>query len=597
MNNLLKNLFIISLISIGLKLSAQTLHYNLSFPAPHTHYVEVELVVENSSADKIQVKMPVWTPGSYLVREFARHIDKIEAFDSENKPLTITKIDKNTWLVDTENIQKFRLLYKVYAFELSVRTSFIDQSHAYLNLASILVFLKGLKDQPVTLTFKPYKDWKNISTTLGLVNGDKWQRKAANYDLLIDSPVEIGNHEIINFKAANIPHNLAIYGRNNLDKDKAIKDMKVIIEESTAIFGENPCPNYLFILINTPDLRGGLEHLYSTSLIYKGLNYASDNGYTNWLSLVAHEYFHLWNVKRLRPKALGPFDYNTENYTNLLWFAEGFTSYYDNLILKRGRLISKQAYLDILENDINRLENISGNKVQSVAEASFDAWIKYYRRDENSNNTTVSYYLKGSILALLLDLSIIDRSNGEANLDDLMRELYKTYYKAKKRGFTADEFKRTAQKFVHINMDDFMHDYVFGTKPIDYQSFFKIVGVDIDTETYNILSLGLSYKEKHDRLTVTQVERGSPAYEAGINVHDEIIAVDDWRCDQKFLDNYWQIKSQRADENIKFLLSRQKNILTLEFPFKPEAQTDYSLSFYSSQLSPKQTKACAKWLD
>lgn len=596
LNNLFKTTLYLCLTLLFSKLAAQSLHYTIGFPEPHTHYAEVELEVDNFSQSQAEIKIPVWTPGSYLIREFARHIDKIEVFDTNNKPLPIRKIDKNTWLIETANTPKYRVVYKIYAYEMSVRTSFIDQSHAYLNPASVLVYIKSLKDLPATLTFKPFESWQNISTSLPTVNNDKWQRRAANYDLLVDSPIEIGNHKIIDFQAANIPHTLAIYGKNNLNTEQAVKDMQVIIEESTAVFGENPCPNYLFILLNTPNLRGGLEHLYSTSLIYKGFSYHTN--YTNWLSLVAHEYFHLWNVKRLRPKPLGPFNYNTENYTTLLWFAEGITSYYDNLLLARGNLMSSDNYLQIIENDLNRLVHTPGNRVQSVAEASFDAWIKYYRRNENSNNTTISYYLKGSILALLLDLAIIAKSDGRYNLDNLMRQLYQTYYKVEKRGFIPEEFKTTAQKFVNLDMDDFMNNYVSGTKPIDYQRFFEVVGVRVEEAKYSILSLGLSYKEEDGHLTVTEVKRGSPAYKAGINVNDEIIATDDLRSDKQFLNNYFKIKGGTNDTTIKFLLSRQNNIMTIEFPYRPQTQINYDLEFtFGTKLSPKQKRARAKWLE
>ncbi len=574
---------------------AQSLTYTLDFPEPHTHYVRVSLNVENYSKDKVYFKLPTWTPGSYLIREYARHIDRVRAFDSNNTPLTIEKVDKNTWLLDPKGNSDYKIDYQVYAYELTVRTSFIDDSHAYLNPASICLYVEGLEDMPLTLNINPYKNWKVISTTLDVVGDDKWKRKSKNYDILVDSPIEIGNHEELNFDAAGIPHTLAIYGKHNLDLAKAVKDIQLIVEEAVKVFGKHPCDKYLFILLNTPNSRGGLEHLYSTSLIYKGFSYNNKTAYQNWLGLVAHEYFHLWNVKRLRPKPLGPFDYNKENYTTQLWIAEGFTSYYDNLLLKRSQLISSDNYLSLLGHDITNLENTPGQAVQSVAEASFDAWIKYYRRNENSNNTTISYYLKGSILTLLLDLTIIKNTKGKNNLDDLLRYLYQKYVETEKRGFTPEEFKKAAEKIAGTDLTEFIDNFIYNTQPLDYKDLFESVGVNfVETKTYKS-DLGLTLKEKYGHLIIKNIKSTTPAYNFGLNVNDEIIAINGLRCDKDFFFDY--LENQEDGKNMRILISRGQNILTIDIPFKKTLFKTYTLHLDDPEkLDSKQKKGLGKWL-
>jgi len=307
---------ILSLILLTKVFSAPALTYTISFSEPHTHYTEVKMIIEGFKGKELNLKIPVWAPGSYLVREFARNVEDFKV-NQNGKDVSAEKIDKNTWNIKSNGNGAVEINYKVYANELSVRTSFVNDQHAYLNGSSIFMYVDGLKDLGSTLIIKPYKDWKQIST--GLKSGkDKWELLANNYDQLADSPIEIGNQKIFDFTAAGTLHHVAMFGEANYNEDSLKKDMARIVEGATAVFGENPNKEYTFIVHNITIPSGGLEHLNSTTLEVNRWTYTPKKNYNDFLSLVAHEYFHLWNVKRLRPVQLDPFYYDKENYTTLL---------------------------------------------------------------------------------------------------------------------------------------------------------------------------------------------------------------------------------------------------------------------------------------
>src|SRR5690606_38951696 len=338
----------------------------LSFKEPQAHYVEVRMELSGFKEKYLDLKMPVWAPGSYLVREFPKNVESFSAESESKKELASHKIDKNTWRVETESENKIIVNYRVYAFEISVRTSFIDASHAFLSPTGIFMYVDDLIKQPVEVKVKPYEGWTKISTGLEAVGGKANTFHASDFDILFDSPIEVGNQNIFEFEAAGVKHEVAMVGEGNYDEEQLKRDMTRIIEDETKVFGVNPNKRYVFIVHNYASGGGGLEHLNSTVLGASRFNYQNPNGYLNFLGLVAHEYFHVWNIKRLRPEALGPFNYNKENYTTNLWVSEGFTAYYDNLMLRRGGFYNEADYLKVLAADIEAVENRGGNLVQSL---------------------------------------------------------------------------------------------------------------------------------------------------------------------------------------------------------------------------------------
>lgn len=515
------------------QLAAVDINYTLSMPKPQTHYFEVEMTLSNvnqpyvTKGGYVEFKMPVWTPGSYLIREYAKNVEGFTA-SNQHSPLKWEKVNKNTWRVFTNGSNILRIRYSVYAYELSVRTSFLDESHGYLNGASIFVYVNALKNVPATLTIVPFKEWKVVSTGLPKSKSGEFVYDIPNYDILVDSPIEIGNHRVLKFEALGIPHYVAMYGEASYEGEKVTSQMKKVVETAAKVVGEHPCKDYTFIVHNIGRGGGGLEHLNSTTLQVSRNAYKSDFGMTSFLSLTAHEYFHLWNVKRIRPKALGPFDYENENYTHLLWVAEGFTTFYQSYLLRRAGITTPEAYLNTFGNEIASLENTPGQRVQSVAESSWDAWIKYYRQNENSKNSIISYYEKGAIVGALLNLAILNETKGKKNLDDVMRLLWNEYYKKQMRGFTDDEMQKAVETVAGKSMEDFFQKYIWGTDVIDYNAFLKPVGCQLavsqnTTEGY----IGADSRVTEGKLIITSVLRDSPAYNDGLNVNDEIVAIND----------------------------------------------------------------------
>ena len=497
--------------------------YTVTFPEAQAHYADIEMNISRLAQVSLDLKMPVWTPGSYLVREFAKNLESFSAASS-GKTIPFVKTRKNIWHINTTGISAVKVRYRVYAFEISVRTAFIDLSHAFLSTSGMFLYPDGMLHNPSTIHIVPYKVWDKVSTSLEMVKNDPFTRTAPNYDILFDSPIEVGNQDIFGFDAAGVKYEVAMYGGGNYDKERLKKDMAHIAELETAIYGENPNKHYTFIVHNYLKNGGGLEHLSSTVLGASRNSYNTEAGYQNFLSLVSHEHFHLWNVKRLRPIALGPFDYDNENYTTDLWIAEGFTAYFDNLIVRRTQLYSPENYLGVLAADINIVENSQGAKVQPLSQASYDAWIKAYRPDENSANTSISYYNKGSVAAMLLDLEIINDSKTKYSLDDVMKYMYNQYYKTLHRGYTDTEFKQGLEKFAGKKLDDFYAKYINGLDAINYNQYLGYAGykpVD-ELAATNTPTLGIKGTNALNFIKVTGVSRGSAGWVDGINVNDEI---------------------------------------------------------------------------
>lgn len=586
-------LFLLVLLCGFFPAKADEINYTLSMSEPHTHYFEVDMEVDGLRQRYTDLKMPVWAPGSYLVREFAKGVEGFKAEDADGTSLKVEKINKNTWRVYNSRAD-FTASYKVYSYEMSVRTSFLDATHGYLNGTSIFMYVDGEKDQEATLKVEPYEGWSKVSTALEPVSGQKFTFKAPNYDKLADSPIEIGNHETFEFEAAGVKHTVAMYGEGNYEVEKLKTDMAKVVEACTDVFGENPNDNYLFIIHNLTRGSGGLEHLNSTTLQVNRWTYQG-SAYTGFLSLVAHEYFHLWNVKRLRPEALGPFNYDEENYTHLLWVMEGFTSYYDELLLSRADIKDDEYYVNKLAGGISYVENQPGNRVQPVAMASFDAWIKAYRPNENSYNTTISYYSKGALIASMLDLQIIENTQGEKNLDDVMQYLYKEYYKKEGRGVTNEEVQQAVERVAGKDMDEFFNKYIWDTETIDYQKYLDYVGLElIDRNAGNQEAyLGTFNREDGGRLIVRTVPRNTAAYKGGLNVDDEIIAADGFRVDADELNKIVGMK--QPGDDIVLTISRDNIVQEITITLEENKRMSYTIQKVSNPTD-EQKKLYEQWV-
>jgi len=523
--------------------------------------------------EKAELKMPVWTPGSYLIREYARHVEDFAANDTSGNALTWQKTNKNTWQIDTKGAKEIVIKYNVYANELTVRTNELNADHAFFNNAALLMFPKDQLNASSTVKVVPFGNWK-VATGLPKVVGQQNAFRAENFDVLYDSPFEVGDFKEISFDVRGKPHRYVVEGEGNYDLQKIAVDTAKIIEESYKIFGDLPYDDYLFIL----NLRGGggLEHLNSTALQWNKFGFKPESRYRDFLTLVAHEYFHLWNVKRIKPDALGPFDYENENYTKLLWVAEGGTAYYEGLLMQRAGLMSDKDFLASKATQIQALRSRPGRLETSLETASFDAWIKYYRPDENAINNQISYYDKGEVVNFLLDIEIRKASNGAKSLDDVMRYLYAEFAK-KNKNYAPEDFQKIAEMMAGKSLNDFFAKYVRGTQDIDYNSNLSSVGLRLSTgESDNKTAyLGANFRQDGDKLIVTSLPNDTPAYEQGLNANDQIVAVDGIRASQTFLTTY--LNEKRPADKIRFTVFRFDELRDIEITLGGRAKPDFKI--------------------
>lgn len=593
MLNLKLKSFVLSLgiFFFSYSLLASPLSHLIKMPEPQTHYFEITTTVDLSNVSYkksfVDFKMAAWTPGSYLIREFAKNLEAVKA-EANGKPISISKINKNTWRVALgAATKKIQVSYRVYAFELSVRTSFLDDSHGYINPASVLLYVNDFANLPQDINIEPYKNFKVVSTALK--GTGKFTYQAKNLDELIDSPIEIGNHKVWDFKVNGIPHQIAFYGTTKVDSVKFLADVTKVCEEAQKVVGEHPCDHYLFIMHNIGRGTGGLEHLYSTTCSVSRSAYESERGYQGVLSLLAHEYFHLWNVKRIRPKSLGPFDYENENYTHNLWLSEGMTSYYSGVILQRMGKISNQDYANRIAAEISSVENTPGSHLESAADASWDAWIKYYRPNENSRNQTVSYYDKGSLLGYVLNAWIIKSTQGQKCMDDVFKHLYQAYYKKLNRGFTDAELEDAFSKVAGTSAKPLFESYVYGVQTPDYQNLFNEFGFTWSNtnEGKSIPYVGFTAVAGK----IVSVYRGASAYVYGLNVGDEIVSAN--KANFEGLDKL--LADKKVGDTILFSVKRDGLERTFVVPVQQSPMLAFSLTDQKT-LNENQKKLRLKWL-
>jgi predicted metalloprotease with PDZ domain len=537
----------------------------------------VKIDVQENTAAAQEFKLPVWTPGSYLVREFSKNLNQVRAIDAQGKELAVKKKTKNAWEVQCNGATSYTVFYEVYAFELSVRTPFLDNTHGFVAGAGVFMYTEETRYQNGILHIHPHASFKKISTALVIADFKSEPSDQTflfeDYDQLVDSPIEIGNQQEFSFMAAGVRHRVAMYGEANYNTPDLQRDMAKVVESATAVFGSNPNQDYLFIVHNVKDGQGGLEHKNSCVLSVSRWSYTGSN-YLGFINLVAHEYFHLWNVKRIRPIELGPFNYDQECYTSLLWVMEGITSYYDELLLLRAGFYTKADFLNKLQSQINYVEGSPGSRVQPVAHASFDAWIKAYRPNENSSNTTMTYYSRGAVIGAVLDAYLIQRSKGRKGLDGFMQLLYQKYALDLKRGFSELEFEQELTNYCGEDMHAFFTQYVNGTAIIPYQKYFEPMGLKVTDQTSVLTNFGAAL-EPGNVLKVRTVRSGSAAEDAGISVGDEIIGCDGFRIDKAGLENKYN--NLQPGVSMELLLSRDGKLFSTKLVMKTYAKPQFSL--------------------
>ena len=570
-----------------------TMAFTVSMERPNTHYYHVDFKCEGLKGETQEFKMPVWTPGFYQVMNYSRNVLNFRAEDGAGNPLAWEKTAKNAWRVKSGRSSSVTVSYDVYAFTRFVAESYLDDEMGFISPTGVFMHVAGRIQQPVTVTVKPYQGWKQVSTGLDPVEGKCNTFFASDFDVLYDCPILLGNQEILTFEVKGIPHIFAVDDLGTFDREKFVADHKRMVEAAVAVIGEIPYSHYAFLVIGPGG--GGLEHANSTALTLNPSSLNDPAGYRRWLRFVAHEFFHLYNVKRIRPVALGPFDYDRENYTRLLWVSEGFTLYYEDLILKRAGLITREDVFEAARSNIANYENIPGHRFQSAAEASFDTWLHSFGRGDNAANTTISYYDKGAALGMLLDFKIRAETQNRRSLDDVMRALYQEYYKEKKRGFTDCEFRALCERIAGCPLAEIFEVYVSTTKDIDYARYLAYAGLAIDIQPKEAAGayLGVSTREREGKLIISGVVWDSPAMHAGFSAEDEIIAIDGIRVNARTMDE--ALRQKKPADKIRILISRRDAVREIEVILGKRQDRRFAIKPVADR-TPLQSEILRSWL-
>ena len=520
-------------------------------PDPKAHQWHITLKFQNPSDSSVVLKLPNWVPGSYLIRDFSRHIITISA-ECDGQPAALSQTAKNIWQTSPKS-GHWVIRYTAYAFDLSVRSSFLDTNRGFFDGSCLFFSIEGRLKDTHSLSFNDLpKEWR-IATSMPTTGSNTFQ--TASYHDLIDHPIELGNIEFLDFEAGGIPHRIALSGHHpDFDRDRLVSDIRKICETELAMF-PSPAPftHYLFLLHVGDNIYGGLEHISSTALLADrhslpphGMTEAND-AYTQLLGLFSHEYFHAWNVKSIKPAAFAPYDLDRENYTEQLWAFEGITSYYDDLFLARSRTIAPEAYLRLLAQSITRVQQTKGRLKQSLVESSFTAWNKFYKQDENSPNAIVSYYQKGALAALCLDLAIRSKSSGRHTLDSVMQQHYRDWLETR-QGIPEKQWQARCQAFTGLDLEDFFQTTLYTTADLPLAELLATIGIGLQwqaqprshggaflseppTETPAPASdFGARFKQNSDHATLTHVFNGGSAENAALCPQDKIIAVNGYAC-------------------------------------------------------------------
>jgi predicted metalloprotease with PDZ domain len=571
----------------------EPIRYNVSFPAPHTHYVEVEASFPTEGRPQIDLMMAVWTPGSYLIREYARHVEALTAADPSRAPLAIEKTRKNRWRVATKGARTVWVRYRVYAHEMSVRTNWVDEEFALINGAPTFI----------TLLESPSRRRHEVSVVLprawtrsvsGMAPGvAENSYTAPDYDALVDSPIVAGSPSVYEFSVSGRPHYLVNFRERGVwNGSQAVQDLAKLAGTIARFWGELPFDRFYFFNI-IGSQKNGLEHRNSTVMNIPLDATSTRAGYLDWLSLASHEYFHAWNGKRLRPVELGPFDYENETYTRSLWFVEGLTDYYADLFLVRAGIATRDEYLDALSAQIRSLHTTPGRLEQSVEAASYDTWIKYYRADENTPNTAISYYVKGAVIGFLLDAHVRRLTDGGKSLDDVMRDMYGRF--SGERGFSSGDVHTAVAESVGPVHARAMHAWMTRaletTNELDYTDAMAWFGLRMTPPPAAPRAyLGVTTRTENGKTVVTGIRRGSPAAAAGMSLLDEITAIDGEPIPAGQLTQ--RIEKLSPGSTVTISIARRDGTRTLKVTLAADPQHGWRL-----RTSPDATREQSQHLD
>ena len=543
------------------------IRYTLRFPAPHTHYVEVEAAIPTGGRPEVEVYMATWTPGSYLIREYERQVEAVTA-SAGTRAVNVAKSTKNRWKIATGGAANVTLRYKVYSREMTVRNNWVESAFAMLNGAPTFITLVERAARPHEVRIELPAAWKRVETALEPVAGAANTFRAPDFDTIIDSPIIIGNPVTREFTVDGKRHVVVFEGDTAMiDADRVAADVQKIVNQGKAVMGSLPYPHYHFMTMVT-EASGALEHKNSYLGMTNRFATRTRGAYLGFIGTLAHEYFHNWNVKRLRPVELGPFDYENENYVKTLWVAEGFTDYYADILNKRAGIETTDEYLNALSNQIEQVQTIPGRLVTPVNMASFDTWIKQYRPDENTANMSINYYPKGAVIAFLLDAKIRKATNGARSLDTGMQWAMQRY--SGDKGYTPDQFYAVMSEAAGTDLKGWFAKTAESTEELDYTEALEYFGLrfrPVDARNAGAY-IGGGTRNDAGRLIITSVRRGTPAIDAGLNVDDEIIAIDDVRVRADGLAA--RLAQYRPGDKVVVTVARRDRLMKIDLTLGPE---------------------------
>lgn len=570
------------------------LTYKLIIETPSTHQVRVIITGKKENSENVlDFFLPRWSPGSYLMREYSRHLSNIVATTASGERLFLEQTDISTFQIDwkksdlknsNKDADTFTVSYNVFCHELTVRTSHVDDSHAFLHLPTLLMGVLGKNIENPTIELAFPASWSKVTTGLKDISEKReiFLYQANNYDDLIDSPIEIGCQETDGFAIDGIPHDVVFYGQQLPHKENIKEDTKLIVDHIAKFMGGFPYEKYSFITHFVPGLYGGLEHTNSTALQFCPTQITNRKGYINYLALVSHEYFHTWNVKRIRPFELGPFNYLREATTKLLWLAEGLTSLMDELFIYRAGIISLEEYLEMQKDNLNRYYSVPGRKFHSLDDSSFNAWIKLYRPDENTNNSSISYYLKGGIVFFALNI-ILAKQNKSIN--DILNALWNDYKANPGRGVNSEQMFKIVEDVGGKAIREKFEIMTSTTEELDLESICLEAGLKLEWDNSEIPWLGLDVEFSGDRVIARTIILDGPAYKAGINAGDEIIAVNGMRVLKDRYNEY--AKFMKVNETYTITISRLASLATVNINVGVTPPKIRSISVVNKDLAVK----------
>lgn len=588
----------------SLEAQEPTTRHSLSFPQRNQQYVHVVLQLPVQK-ETLELALPNWTPGSYVIRDHAAHLERLEVRDQSGRILEAEKVAKNRWRIDTQGARELTINYDVWAGELHVSSSWVESEFALLNGAGIFLFSADSRGWPQEVNVELPESWARVRTSLTPIQENR-QFIASNYDELVDSPIFAGNAPEYRFSHEGQDYRLVNQGESVFwDGQRSMQDLEAIVKAQQEFWGENPFDREYLFLNFLVDAGGGLEHDHSTVIMGSRWAMRNEKEYIKWLALVSHEFFHSWNVRRMRPEALASYDYDKEVYTRELWLAEGLTSYYDNLLLFRARLINVAGYFELLAAEIRNYFTVPGREVRSAEQASFDSWIKHYVPDANSVNSTVSYYRRGALIGFVTDTAIRRETKNRSSLDTVMRQMYQQYGPGGPgRGvYPSGAFEEIVESVAGPQVRAMVEELLQTTRDPDVDAALDWYGLRLNRTPRRTAAeksgepvpggFGLSWKADHPRLIIEHIVHGGTAAEAGVLPGDELLAINGLRVLPESIDG--RIASLQPDEQVELTLARNGQLLVLSVRVQNAIPEKFEI-VTKPKMSQKEKVSLEKWL-